>query len=309
MRWLSEVACYCLVSTVSVYADFGRRGLREDAPLISQCAGQDGNSYGLGKAQCETHLTEALADRAFIVRPGILAGPGDYTDRFTYWAYRLSRRGKVITPDRLKERAIQILDVRDLASWIVLAISTNTTGTFNAVPPIGRNSFHDLVTACQGAEDAATAARTYPLTDEFLQTHGVEAFTDLPLWIPFSEKSFTGFMQIDGSKAEKAGLQCRPLNETVKETLAWLKQAKNHRPLVSALSAQKKPACSRSTDLKHKITTVRRVCNFVSQLLRSDIQRGNNVSFFPRLDKSLILNALQEAQMLLDYVARHISKF
>jgi nucleoside-diphosphate-sugar epimerase len=209
---------WTFVSTVSVYSDNRTPGQRADtAPLraptareIEHCTEE---TYGQAKVACE----QAVGANAFICRPGLVAGPEDPTGRFTYWPARLARGGEVLvggTPDD----AVQLIDVRDLARWIVLAAETRLTGTFDAVgPPMTRGEF---LAQCA---DGVGAFCTFTWVDRaFLERHEIKRWSgprSLPLWLPLPD--FAGFNTRDTSPARAVGLTVRPLAETARDTLTW----------------------------------------------------------------------------------------
>ncbi len=205
-----HIGRYLFVSTVSVYADHSQPFRTEDAPLAH---GDEG--YGALKAACETVVREVYGDRALIVRPGLIVGPGDPTDRFTYWPVRVDRGGSVLAPGDGRD-PVQLIDVRDLADWLIRLLEDQASGTFHAVGPERPTTIAGLLSAC-GARDV-----TWVPTD-FLQSHGVKPWSDLPVWIPRASED-GGHNQLDNSRALAAGLRCRPLRQTAADTLAWWKE-------------------------------------------------------------------------------------
>lgn len=216
-----EVECYVFVSSVSVYAA-PEPGADEHAPLSmpDDHANEtiDGDTYGPLKAQCEHIVQAALPGRALIVRPGLIVGPHDPTDRFTYWPARLARGGDVLAPAPADSR-VQFVDVRDLAEWIVRLAEARACGVFNAVGPQEPLTMGELLGAC--ARVAGNGARLQWVDEARLLAAGVAPWTELPLWIPRSDPLHAGFQSFDGRKAFSAGLSCRPIEETVRDTLVW----------------------------------------------------------------------------------------
>lgn len=223
-----RVEHYLFISTVSVYADptvadqdeSGTLGRLEDEAVEEITE----EAYGPLKVLAE----EALADvyppqRTLVVRPGIIVGPDDPTDRFTYWPARVARGGEVLAP-RGPELPLQWIDVRDLAQWLVTSLENRLTGTFNAVSEAGRFSLGGVLEASRSAEGpqagggASEAAAVTWVTEEFLLEHGVQPFADLPLWLP---GELANMWSIDATRALAAGLTIRPVEETVAATLAW----------------------------------------------------------------------------------------
>jgi 2'-hydroxyisoflavone reductase len=221
-----RTARYVFVSTISVYDHDCKEAPDEDAPLFRLPAGADSSQqssehYGALKALCENAVRAAYG-HATIVRPGLVAGPHDPTDRFTYWPLRFDRGGTLLAPP--SERCIQYIDARDLAAFVVNLVERNVEGTYNCVTPPGALTFADLYRAC-AHEAAAEDAQTVEASDEFLEQHGVQHWTDLPLWLP---KQWEHMVQVGSSRAVAAGLRTRPLAETVREVLAWAREAGRH---------------------------------------------------------------------------------
>jgi 2'-hydroxyisoflavone reductase len=203
---LRETGRYVFISSVSVYADFstGPTEASTTAELGSMPVDElapDFSNYGPLKALSEAEVERAFGDRAFIVRPGLIVGPHDPTGRFTYWARRLARGGKVLAPGA-PERLAQFIDVRDLAEWILDGVEQGLSGTFNATNE-----------GVAWGELLAGANVTW-VTDEFLQEHEVGPWMELPLWLPDPE--WAGMHATDVSRAVAAGLRFRPLEETIR---------------------------------------------------------------------------------------------
>lgn len=206
-----ELGRYCFVSTVSVYAGRHLPSWDESSPVIEleDPTSEDVNAlYGALKASCEE---EVPAD-GLIVRPGLIAGPQDPTGRFTYWPARAARGGETLAPGSPRQPC-QLIDVRDLAAWMVSALGRGLAGTYNVAGPV-RPLAETLERVAEGVE-AGWEPTWVP--DEFLLARGVRPYTDLPLWIPAT----AGFAVTDCTRAEADGLRCRPLEETARDTLAW----------------------------------------------------------------------------------------
>jgi 2'-hydroxyisoflavone reductase len=209
-----SVGHYVFVSSGSVYSD-PQPGFDETAPTeeLSEPDSEDVMAhYGALKAACERVVSEVFPDAHTNVRSGLIVGPHDPTGRFTYWPLRVAAGAELLAPAP-PERAVQFIDVRDLAEWMVEACDKRHVGTFNAT--CETLSFSDLLAACGDAEPVW-------VSDEFLLEHGVEPFSELPLWIPGSEAAF---LQGDVSKAVAAGLRFRPPDVTARDTLAWAQDA------------------------------------------------------------------------------------
>lgn len=224
---------YVFISSQSAYADVSEPGVVETAPLRSltneqldrayaiDTAGQPSYAelYGGLKALCEQAAEEAMPNRVLIVRPGLIVGPYDYTDRFTYWVVRVARGGEVLAPGR-PARPVQFIDARDLAEWIVLMTEGGGAGSYNANRLANRLTMQDVLDECKSSADS-DAVFTWA-SEEFLRDEKVAAWSEMPLWLPEEEApQLQGFMFVNCDKAFAAGLRIRPLNETVSDTLAW----------------------------------------------------------------------------------------
>lgn len=210
---------YVFVSSISVYADFSTGPDEGSALQQWDGATEDVNlAYGAMKVSCEQAVREALGDRALIVRPGLIVGPHDPTFRYTYWVDRLARGGDVVAPEP-KDRAVQVIDVRDLAAWLVRSAEARLGGTFNAVGPAQRLTMEELLEATRSA--TAGDARLRWISSDALLEQGVEEFVTLPLWLV--DPAWAGHGQVSNARAIAAGLTFRPLEQTAGDTLAWIR--------------------------------------------------------------------------------------
>jgi 2'-hydroxyisoflavone reductase len=216
------VAHYTFISSLSVYADSRQPGIDERYPVgrLAESGTEQitADTYGPLKALCEQAAEAALPGRVLSVRAGLIVGPHDPTDRFTYWPARVARGGDVLAPGRADYR-VQFVDVRDLADWIVGAVEAGTTGVFNATGPQGIVTLGEVLEASQAA--SGSAARLAWVPEAFLLEQKVAPWSELPLWVPDSDPDSLGFSAFDCRKAITAGLTFRPLAETVQDTLAW----------------------------------------------------------------------------------------
>ncbi len=213
---------YTFISTLSVYADPSKVGLDESAPvgkLADETTEQvTGETYGPLKALCEQVIEQTLPGRALIIRPGLIVGPHDPTDRFTYWPHRVARGGEVLAPGR-PDRPIQFIDVRDLAGWTLRMVEAGKTGVYNADGKAGAVTMEQLLETCRSVS-GSDATFTW-VSEEFLAAHQVGEWMEMPLWIPESDPANAGFFAFDCRKAIAAGLGLRPLSETVRAALEW----------------------------------------------------------------------------------------
>jgi 2'-hydroxyisoflavone reductase len=211
---LGEVGHYTFVSSISVYADVSTPPT-EESPVaeLEQPTEEWREAYGELKALCEDVVRERFPN-AFIPRPGLIVGPWDPTGRFTYWPVRLAAGGRVLAPAPPDADA-QVIDVRDLAAWIVSAAETGLTGTFNAVGPRLRRDA--LLEACRTDAEAELVW----VDGDFLAEHEVGEWMELPLWLHGPE--YRGMLSVDPSRAIAAGLTTRPVAESARDTLEWVR--------------------------------------------------------------------------------------
>jgi 2'-hydroxyisoflavone reductase len=159
-----------------------------------------------------------MPGRVANIRPGLIVGPEDPTDRFTWWPARLDRGGEVLCPGP-QFTPIQYIDARDLAAFIVAIIEDGHVGAFNALGPTYEHTIADLVHACRAA--TTSDARLTWVEAPFLLQQGVKPWMDMPVWIPDQPGESGGFSRISNAKARSVGLTFRPLADTVRDTLAW----------------------------------------------------------------------------------------
>ncbi|HEV7860203.1 MAG TPA: SDR family oxidoreductase [Pyrinomonadaceae bacterium] len=229
-----SVEHYTFISSISVYGDATGSVIDEstpvniltekqvrDAALIKPAgpiiAANYGEMYGGLKALCERAAEEEMDGRVLNVRAGLIVGPHDYSDRFTYWPTRLSRGGEVLAPGQPLSLK-QMIDVRDLSEWIVRMIEMRGTGTFNATGPDHELTMEGVLDECCRA--IGSDARLTWVSDDFLLEAGVAPWTEMPLWMP-AKYSLPAFSRTNCEKAIAAGLTFRPLAQTARETLAW----------------------------------------------------------------------------------------
>ena len=216
----SAVDTYVFVSSISVYADFSAPDLTEDAPLatLDDPASEDTAAhYGALKAACEREVQAAFGSRAFLVRPGLIVGPFDPTGRFTYWPQRVAAGGEILAPGAPAD-PLQFIDARDLAEWIVRALTRGPGGAYNVTGPGTPLSFGTFLEACLRTLDPTPPAQVTWCAESFLLAQGVTPWTGLPLWVPASDR---GVHAVSIERAVAAGLSFRPLAATLTDTLAW----------------------------------------------------------------------------------------
>jgi 2'-hydroxyisoflavone reductase len=221
-----RVGHYTFVSSISVYRDFSKPGFDEGSrlgTLVDESVEQvDGQTYGPLKALCERAVGEALPGRAAIVRAGLIVGPYDPTNRFTYWVTRIADGGDVLGPEP-RRQPVQLVDARDLADWIVSLGESRAPGVFNATGPEQPLTLEYVLSEIRSATHGGT--RFVWVDEDFVREAELEPFHDLPLWIG-SDPEWSGFLSADVSRAVAAGLRFRPLSETILDTLAWTRAQK-----------------------------------------------------------------------------------
>lgn len=218
---------YMFVSSISAYAgeatgyDFvdnpwSGPPINTESPLAQPGAGfQRGQElpYGPTKALAEHIAHAAFPERTTVVRPGFIVGPGDPTDRFTYWPVRINRGGEVLAPGDGSDQ-VQFIDVRDLCEWIVRLVESRTFGNFNGVGIGSPLSMAEMLYGMRAITSSAVNFTWVPIP--FLMEHNVQPYSDMPIWIPGDPLS-----AVDNSRAMESGLTFRPLAVTAADTLQW----------------------------------------------------------------------------------------
>ncbi len=220
-----SVGQYVFISTRSVYFDTSRIPMTSDAQVFTRentpVAEGRPLPYGLSKALAEKEARAVFGNRTTVVRPGLIIGPGDDTDRFSYWPVRIDRGGEVLAAGDPTD-PVQIIDARDLSEWVVRLVEQGTTGTFNGVGPKGGRTMAELLYGIRAVTDANVEVKfTWPGTD-FLLEQKVRPYSDLPVWQP-PRNGREGFARFDLTPEIKSGLTFRPLAVTAKDTLDWFK--------------------------------------------------------------------------------------
>jgi 2'-hydroxyisoflavone reductase len=228
-----KVKHYTFISSISVYGSLGERPdvvdenadvgkVGDDDVAKINTIRQSMSFYGPLKARCEAAAEAAMPGRVANIRPGLIVGPGDPSDRFTWWPVRIDRGGEVLCPgDPAGE--VQVIDVRDLAAWMVHCAEANVVGVHNADGFAGTVTFGEFLAACKCA--TSTPATLTWASDEFLEKSEVGPWMEMPLWLPTARRG-----HVANSKAIAAGLRFRPLAETIRDTLQWAKQERGDKP-------------------------------------------------------------------------------
>jgi len=214
---------YTFISSVSVYADFTRTGIDENSPVATtpdeSVEDITRETYGPLKALCEDVVRSVYKERCTIVRPGIVAGPFDDTDRFTYWCVRASEGGEFVAPDDAA-RPIQFIDARDLAAFTLRSSEDLLHGVFNATGPHKEAlGWGDFLARC--VEVGGGDARAVWVPERVLREAGADLGLELPLYAPLGKP---GFATVDCERAVAAGLEFSPLERSIEDTLRWARR-------------------------------------------------------------------------------------
>tara|TARA_Y100001960_G_C14633641_1_gene807085 strand:- start:29 stop:1159 length:1131 start_codon:yes stop_codon:yes gene_type:complete len=226
-RWVKQstdilkdnVSTYLFTSSLSVHADFSVKGITENHPLatIDDPTIEDMSAYGPLKALSEKVALKAFKDRAIIVRPHLIVGPGDRTDRWTYWPVRINRGGEVLAPGDPSQPA-QYIDARDLSEFDIHLIENNLYGTYTAVGPLGSLTMSEML---HGIKAVVSNKVSFEWVDQkFILDNNIKPWTEMTAWMP-SGGEFDGFCSFENSNAVKAGIKYRPLAVTARDTLEW----------------------------------------------------------------------------------------
>lgn len=217
---------YTFISSISAYSDFSKHGMDESGET---CKITDGNievmtmeNYGAMKVLCENVVTEVFGDRALNIRPGLIVGENDWSDRFTYWIHRIDQGGKVLVPDGKKDR-VQFVDVKDLSEWTIKMAEGKKSGLYNATGPDYKLTFEEFINACQ--KFTGNKAELIWAKEKFLLDENITPWMELPMWVTESDQ---GVNNIDVSKAIRDGLTFRPLEDTLRDTLKFDKSRKDY---------------------------------------------------------------------------------
>ncbi|MDX9910679.1 MAG: NAD-dependent epimerase/dehydratase family protein [Phycisphaerales bacterium] len=219
-----NVERYLFVSSISAFAQNDIIGMDESAPVGTldeperEEFGDDFSRYGPAKAACESAAEAALPGRAINVRPGYIVGPRDTSRRWIYWPARVARGGAMVVPGTPND-PVQIIDVRDLAEFLVKLLEDRARGVFNATGPAGGMTMIDMIAGCNEGLGANASPAWIPA--EFLGEQGLDP-SRFPIWIP-PEGETAGFHRINVKKAIAAGLTFRPVSDTARATMDWLK--------------------------------------------------------------------------------------
>lgn len=246
---------YALVSTISVFESFEAHGMDESAPVgrMDDPSNETvtNSSYGPLKALCEERAEELMPGRVANVRPGLIVGPMDPTDRFTYWPVRATEGGTMLAPGNVDD-PVQFIDVRDLAEFLVHCLAEDHMGVYNATGPTHGETIAGLVYACRAATNAGTRVRW--VDAETVSAMGLRPWGHLPVWTPRTG-GIGGMSTIDVSKAIAAGLVSRPTADTVRDTLAWWAEQPSERQLTRAMDLEMEAEVLAKVDVEAVVET------------------------------------------------------
>ncbi|MBA3964127.1 MAG: NAD-dependent epimerase/dehydratase family protein [Chthoniobacterales bacterium] len=222
---------YIFISTISVYGNVEKPGTNETAP-VEKYSGSDPMKetrdsviaskfalYGPLKALSEKEVEKWFPGKFLIIRPGLIVGPGDETDRFSYWPVRIDRGGEVLAPGDPGD-PVQFIDARDLAEWTIRMAEQGATGVYNATGPATRLTISGMLEGIKSALDSKATFAWAPT--KFLEEQKVAPWSDMPVWVPPTGED-AGMGCINIQRALDHGLNFRPLAETARDTLAWFK--------------------------------------------------------------------------------------
>ncbi|HEX8250533.1 MAG TPA: NAD-dependent epimerase/dehydratase family protein [Pyrinomonadaceae bacterium] len=229
---------YVFISSISAYAGFSRPDFDETAPAAELNEEQQkradaidpkgeftgpvlGEMYGALKVLCERAAETAMPGKVLQVRSGLIVGSFDPTDRFTYWVMRVARGGEVLAPGA-PDRFVQLIDARDLSEWIIKMVERNETGIYNVTGKPFELTMRAMLEEIKNASGVGDARFTWT-SEEFLKRENVEPWSEMPLYLFESVEESKGFLAVNVDKALRAGLEFRPLRETVQDTLNWRK--------------------------------------------------------------------------------------
>ena len=222
---------YVFISTISVYADASKPGTDESAPLAKYTGPDAMNEsresiiaskfalYGPLKALSEQEAEKWFPKKTLIIRPGLIVGPRDETDRFTYWPMRVDRGGEVLAPGAPSD-PVQFIDGRDLAEWTIRMVENGETGIYNATGPVKQLGIGDMLETVKSA--LSSSAKFTWVNADFLEAQKVEPWSDTPVWIPPRGEE-AGGNQISNKRALAKGLIFRAMADTTRDTVAWFK--------------------------------------------------------------------------------------
>ena len=236
-----HVRQYIYVSSISVYGTFPKPGLNEDdavaTPPDPKVEEVNGETYGGLKAGCEHVVESTYGARSTIVRPHIVVGPGDSTDRFTYWVARVARGGQVLAPGSSND-PLQFIDVRDLAAFMRRCAEQRPPGRFNACTPPGVHTIGELLETCKRVSSSNAMFTWADAT--FIQANGLMEKGEIPMWVPPNGPRANALL-VSSARAVQQGLRFHDLETTVRDTLEWFNKrpAEQRQKLATGLTPER----------------------------------------------------------------------
>lgn len=222
---------YVFISTISVYSDTTKPGMDENTPLaqltpeVIQLADTNPSAlkfeetYGGLKALSEKEAEKAFPNKTTVIRPGLIVGPGDFSDRFSYWPIRIEKGGEILAPGN-QDDPVQFIDARDLGEWSIRMAEQEAFGIYNAVGPKTKLSIAEML---YGIKAITTSDARFTWVDtKFLAENKVLPWVDMPVWVP-PQGDEAGFTSVSNKRAVEKGLTFRPLADSAKATLEWFK--------------------------------------------------------------------------------------
>src|SRR5215204_420535 len=246
------VAQYIFISSIAAYACFRETNADETAAPLAELSEEQrerfekidpqgelngpvlGDMYGALKVLCEQAAENTMPNRTLLVRPGLIVGEYDWTDRFTYWVMRVARGGEVLAPGT-SDRFIQFIDARDLARWTIKMAEAGENGIFNATGKPFDLTFGSFLNEIKSA--AGSNARFTWVTEDFLTRENVAPWSEMPLYMPESDADLQGFLAANVDRAIGKGLEFRPLKDTILDTLNWRRSVADE--LKAGISAER----------------------------------------------------------------------
>ncbi|WP_059045026.1 NAD-dependent epimerase/dehydratase family protein [Streptomyces acidiscabies] len=216
-----RVGRYAYVSSLSVYTWAPPAGYDESAQVVEGEPGAGATDYAQDKRGGELAALEAFgAEASLFVRAGLILGPYENIGRLPWWLARIARGGDVLAPGP-RELALQYIDARDLAGWLLGALEREVSGPVNLVTPQGHSTMGQLLDACVSV--TGSAARLRWTDPETILAAGIKPWTELPVWVPPGTDMHDALHSANVSRAVETGLTCRPVEETVADTWTWLR--------------------------------------------------------------------------------------
>lgn len=249
-----NVKRYIFISTISVYQDFKEKYVKEDHPVgkledetVEEVKGE---TYGPLKALCEKAIENIMPGRTLSIRPSLIVGPHDPTDRFTYWVDRFSRGGEVLVPGK-KDRPLQWIDARDLSQWIIKMAEKEETGVYNAT---GYEKELTMGKFVQSLKELNADAEDLWVEDSSVLEAKIQPFTELPMWLPITEDYPHGYILVSNEKAMNKGLSFRSLQQTIEDTKEWHDNRKD-KTLKNGLDPDKEAKALKECKRNNSITS------------------------------------------------------